>query len=134
MNTNLLILFTVGAVTSLYGASVGGAGMIVVPTLIFLGLPPQEAVATAVFAFLAMCTVGLIVYHRAEKVDFRIGIPAALIAGLGALTGAFLLPSIPEDILQMAIGISMLIITSLLLFRTNIGIKKIVKIWTRFRC
>jgi uncharacterized membrane protein YfcA len=37
IDTNLLILFTVGAVTSLYGASVGGAGMIIVPTLI-LGL------------------------------------------------------------------------------------------------
>ena len=125
MNIDLLIIFAVGLITSLYGASVGGAGMIIVPTLIFLGLSPQHAIATAIFAFLGMCIVGLFVYHRGGKTDFRIGIPAAILGSCGALVGTFLMTSIPSDILQKAIGISMLVILCLLIARRDLGVKKI---------
>jgi uncharacterized membrane protein YfcA len=96
-----------------------------VSPLIFLGLPPQHAIATAVFAFLGMCIVGLFVYHRGGKADFRIGIPAAILGSCGALMGTFLMTSIPSDILQKAIGISMLVILCLLVARRDLGVRKI---------
>jgi len=128
------IIFTLGlgAVTSFYGTSVGGAGLLVIPVLILLGLTPQSAVATANFGFVSMAGVGFITFHRAKGINYRIGIPAAFITVVGALIGSFILLELPELLLERLIGFSILLILLFLVLQKSIGtIKRDTNVWLK---
>jgi uncharacterized protein len=105
----LLLVTVLGLIGGFYGTSVGGAGLIIVPMMIFLGLPAQEAVATTVFSYIGMMIVGLYTFHHADKIDYRIGSISAVISVLGAVIGSFILLSLSHDILTKIIGFSIII-------------------------
>ena len=44
-----IAIFFVGAFAAWFGAMVGGGGLVSIPFLIFMGLPPQVAIATNKF-------------------------------------------------------------------------------------
>lgn len=104
MDSAIIILVLCGFFASFYGTNVGGAGLILVPLLIFLGLSPKEAVATAIFGYSGMNLIGLCVFHHAEKIDYRVGVIGSLIVLLGAMIGAQILLVLPSDLLQKLIG------------------------------
>jgi uncharacterized protein len=120
----LSLLLLVGIVASLYGVSVGGAGLLILPTVILIGFPPQNAIATSVLGYLGMCTVGAAVYGKAGKVDLRIGLPATFIGIIGAAVGAFIVLELPEELLRKIIGIFLLLILCVLLFKRDYGLEK----------
>jgi len=128
------IIFTLGlgAVTSFYGTSVGGAGLMVIPVLILLGLTPQSAVATANFGFVAMAGVGFLTFHRAKAINYRIGLPAALIIVAGALIGSFILLELPELLLERLISFSILLILMFMIAQKRIGTaKRDTNVWLK---
>jgi uncharacterized membrane protein YfcA len=49
---SLTAVFLVGVAASVIGTMVGGGSLLSIPLLIFLGLPPQVAIATDRFAAL----------------------------------------------------------------------------------
>jgi len=118
----LLVLFFAGIVATFYGVSVGGAGLIITPLLIFLGFTAQEAVATSIFGYTGMLLVGFVGFHKAGKIDYKVGVPGAVIMGLGALAGAFIMPQIPNEILKKIIGGFIIIILIILLADKSKGI------------
>ena len=120
----IAVCFVVGILTSLYGASVGGAALITLPMLIFMGLPAQQAVATALFGYLGMIVMGIFVYHKADKIEYRIAVPIAVLAVLGTCMGSWVLPVIKNDQLQRMIGIAMIGILVILLANKDLGVIK----------
>lgn len=111
---NMLLVTVIGFIGGFYGTSVGGAGLIIVPMMIFLGIPAQEAVATTIFSYTGMMAVGLYAFHNADKINYKIGIRCACISAVGATIGSFILMSLSNDILTKIIGTS--IIIALILF------------------
>lgn len=103
-----ILLIALGLFGGFYGTSVGGVGLIVVPVLIFMGLSAQEAVATTLFSYMGIMAVGLHTFHFAGKVNYRVGITTALLAGVGAVLGSFVLLNISNDLLTKIISASIL--------------------------
>lgn len=83
----------------------GGAGLIQLPALIFLGLPFGQALATHKVASVAL-GVGATVRHlRASRLDRRFAL-FMVIAGIpGVVIGASVILQIPDRMAQVALGV-----------------------------
>ena len=101
-----LVLFLVSLAANLFSAfSGGGAGLIQLPVLIFMGLPFAVALATHKIASVAL-GIGATVRHLREQPLER---PLALfILGFGlpgVIVGANLILDVPERMAEVALGI-----------------------------
>ena len=100
------ILFLVSLVANLFSAfSGGGAGLLQLPVLIFLGLPFAMALATHKVASVAL-GIGATIRHLREEALERRLVATILCFGLpGVVTGANIILSVPERAAEIALGI-----------------------------
>ena len=56
----LFLTFLIGVLASFIGAIVGGGGLLSIPFLMFIGLPPQTAIATNKFGSVGLSMVLLL--------------------------------------------------------------------------
>lgn len=101
-----LILFLVSLVANLFSAfSGGGAGLIQLPVLIFLGLPFAIALATHKVASVAL-GIGATIRHLREKSLERRLATWILAFGLpGVVIGANIILYVPERAAEVALGV-----------------------------
>jgi uncharacterized protein len=101
-----LMLFTVSLIANLLSAlSGGGAGLIQLPVLIFLGLPFAVALATHKVASVAL-GIGATLRHLKEEPLDRSFVLLILLAGLpGVLLGANIILQVPDRTARVALGV-----------------------------
>lgn len=97
--------------------------MLVVPFLIFLGLPAQVANATNRVAIFMQNIVSTSTFQHKKILDFKNDYQLLIPTTLGSIGGAFLAIDIQEEILQKVIGGLLLILFCLILFDPNRWIK-----------
>jgi uncharacterized membrane protein YfcA len=88
LSVNALMIVALGGVVGLLTGMLGvGGGFLTTPILIFYGIPPAVAVASATTQITGTSVSGLLAYRRRKGVDYRMG--SVLVAGgtLGALAG-----------------------------------------------
>jgi uncharacterized membrane protein YfcA len=88
LSVNALVIVGLGAIVGLLTGMVGvGGGFLTTPILIFYGIPPAVAVASATTQITGASVSGVMAHRRRKGVDYRMG--AVLVAGgiLGALAG-----------------------------------------------
>ncbi len=117
-------IFLIGIVSAFVGTTVGGGGLITVPALILLGLPPHVAVATTRIGALGLVLAGLYRFRRAGVVDWRIGLISALFAAVGALAGALFLLQMPAEVLEPAVGLLLLFVLPLIWVKPSLGVRQ----------
>jgi uncharacterized membrane protein YfcA len=77
-----------GFLSGMFGV---GGGVIITPTLIFMGIPPIVAVASQVNHSIGTCFTGFLGYHKNDDVDLKLG-GYLLVGGfVGAISGVYLL-------------------------------------------
>jgi uncharacterized membrane protein YfcA len=89
MSVNALIIIALGALVGLLSGMFGvGGGFLTTPLLIFYGIPPTVAVASATTQITGASVSGAYAHWKRGGVDLRMG--AVMIAGglVGSLTGA----------------------------------------------
>jgi uncharacterized protein len=101
-----LMLFLVSLVANLFSAfSGGGAGLIQLPVLIFLGLPFAIALATHKVASVALGIGATIRHLREESLERRL-VTDILAFGLpGVIVGASVILKVPERPAEVALGL-----------------------------
>ena len=101
-----IILFAAALIANLLSAfSGGGAGLIQLPVLIFLGLPFAVALATHKVATVAL-GIGATLRHLKEEPLERGFVLLILLAGLpGVLLGANLILQVPDLVARIALGV-----------------------------
>jgi len=101
-----IVLFLVSLVANLFSAfSGGGAGLIQLPVLIFLGLPFAVALATHKVASVAL-GIGATIRHLREEALERHLVTTILLFGLpGVVSGANIILNVPERVAEIALGI-----------------------------
>ncbi|HEV7952075.1 MAG TPA: sulfite exporter TauE/SafE family protein [Candidatus Saccharimonadales bacterium] len=113
-----ILLFVGGLVTGvLSGISGGGAGMLMIPLMIAVGLSPQQAVATGKMSALGSAFGGLSAFRKSghiRKDIFRVMLPIAVIIGL--LT-PLIFVKLDSEVMQKAIGIILLMMVPTLFIR-----------------
>ena len=101
-----LLIFIISLVANLFSAlSGGGAGLIQLPALIFLGLPFALALATHKVATIAL-GIGATARHlKNNKIERDLALLMLLAGTPGVVLGASFILQIPEDIAKIALGL-----------------------------
>lgn len=119
----VVIAFFLSFFVDLWSTLVGGGGAVIIPFLLFLGLSPQQAIATNRFSSLAN-VVALFKFHRQGQVKWRLGLLLAVCAALGGAMGSFLLLRLPTETLQKGIGVMLLLSIPMLFLKKDIGLEE----------
>ena len=99
--TGLILL---GIIAGFINTFAGGGSMLVVPFLIFLGLPANMANATNRVAIFLQEIVSTATFHQKKILDFKTDYPLLLPTTLGSIAGAFTAVDIQEELLRKVIG------------------------------
>lgn len=116
--------FAVAMIAGFYGSLVGASSLLIVPTLIFLGFPTQIAIATFRFGNLGQPISSIYEYNRKKLVDYRIGLPIAIVAFGGAIIGANLVLRTDNLVLKKIVGVITIAILLFIVSVNKIGIEK----------
>jgi uncharacterized membrane protein YfcA len=91
MSVNALVIIALGGLVGFLSGMFGvGGGFLTTPLLIFYGIPPAIAVASAATQVTGSSVSGALTYLRRDQVDLKMG--AVLVAGglFGSVAGSFL--------------------------------------------
>jgi hypothetical protein len=121
---HILIIFLTGLAGGFLGGIIGGAGIISIPVLIFLGLSADSAIATNALTGLGIAASTLPVYHKAGAVRWKTGFKLAPVALLGGLIGASALVRVDASTLTVLVGVLLLLMIPVVLLNSK-GLKPV---------
>ena len=104
----------------------GGVGLITTPSLIFLGLSPQTAIATDLFAMLGGRLGGLMGFRKSGEIDLKLALKLSTVAALGAIVGAQILLAMDEQIMRRALSVVLLVLLAFLILKPSVGLQAVV--------
>lgn len=99
----IVVLTCVAVFTGFLDAVAGGGGLVMMPALLFAGLPPSLALGTNKIQSLAGTTMALRNYARAGLVDWRKEKWLVLIVFVGAGVGSLMIQLISARILELMV-------------------------------
>ena len=106
MSIEQVLLFIISLVANIFSSfSGGGAGLIQLPALIFLGLPFAIALATHKVASVALGIGATIRHLREEPLERRLALTILLFGLPGVVLGAGTILQVPERLAEIALGI-----------------------------
>ncbi len=120
----LLLVSLIGLATGFFDSVIGAGGLISVPSLVFLGLPPQIAIATDRLGTIGQTFTALIKFWKAKKIVWKYVPILAVISLAGSLIGANILLNVDQKILESVVGILILILLPLIFLKKDLGVKQ----------
>lgn len=121
----LVITIVVGLFAGFINVIVGSGSSVMVPILIFLGLPPHVAIGTNRFAMLFNNFTGAVGYHRKRKLHLKIAILFSAFAAVGAIIGSLLVLQTNPILLKQIIAFILVTEAIFIIFsRKKFGVKE----------
>lgn len=125
-------LFATGLIAGAIDAIAGGGGMICLPVLLGIGVPPHLALGTnklqsSIGTFMAAWS-----YYRAKLFNFQTIYKGLIFGFLGAVLGSVAAQSISSHVLQQAIPFMLLTIFVYTLLSPRLGVEDRKPIWSEF--
>jgi uncharacterized membrane protein YfcA len=117
----LLLLLAVGALAGWIDAIAGGGGLLTLPVLLGIGLPPLQALATNKLQGSFGTFSATLHFLRAGEIDLRQAWPEALAAFLGSAFGAWLVQGLETAWLQRLIPLLLVGFALYFLFSPRVG-------------
>ena len=119
--TTAIILVGVGLGAGALGSMLGvGGGIIMVPALTFLGLPPAQTASTSLIAVASTSVSSTIEYSRQKRIDYRLGLELGIFAIPGAVLGAILSEYLSEGSFRLYFGILLILTGIYILYKNSI--------------
>jgi uncharacterized membrane protein YfcA len=107
----VLLTFCISLLASmLSGMSGGGGGFIMIPYLLFIGLPPANALATAKMGGIGTSFGALTAFRGKGLVHKKLAYKFMAITFVCALLSAWLIPRLDPVLFQRAIGVFLLVL------------------------
>jgi len=101
-----LWLIPLGFIAGVVGSIIGlGGGVIVVPVLTFLGVPPTVAASSSLFAAFSNSVASTVSYAKQKRIDYNIGLKLGLMSIPGTILGAFATAEVTPSIFKILFGI-----------------------------
>jgi uncharacterized protein len=124
----MVTLIAVGLAAGTLGSMLGvGGGIIMVPALTFLNVPPTQAASTSLIAVTSTSISSTIEYSRQKRIDYRLSLEMAACAIPGGVLGAVLSDYLPEESFKMYFGIILILTGIYILYRNFILTQGAVK-------
>ena len=117
-------VFFLGAVSSFVGSVAAGTGLIAMPVLLFLGIPPQIALGSFNLGAVGSSVGGLIKFSQLKnmgvlKKDVLI---LTALAVPSTVIGSIVVVSLPSEVLTKVVGIILLVLLPLLFAKKDFGV------------
>lgn len=117
------LLLLVSFLSAVMGTMIGMAMVIMLPAMIFLGIPVHTAIATGRFSMVGISVGNIGKFSKRQKIEMKYVLPFAIAGVAGAIAGALFMVLINEDILKKVIGFFMIVISILFLFEDYLKLK-----------
>ena len=122
MNETILQLaaLILGLASGFIGGIATGGGLVSIPGLMLIGVPPSSAIATNNLNAVSSITSAFR-FHQSQKLQIRRMLPLLLISFIGGIVGSILLLHLSQSVTQKAFAITsiILVITFVLNKRPN---------------
>ncbi len=118
----VLLLVLAGLAAGWVDAVVGGGGLIQLPALLLVpGITPVQALATNKLAGILGTSVSAATYYRRVQPDLRTATPMALVALVGAGSGAALAGALPDGVFVPVILVALVAVAAYTVARPQVG-------------
>lgn len=117
----LLALAAVGLLAGFVDAVAGGGGMIGIPALLFVGLPPVSALATNKLQGVVGTAMAAVTFWRRGFVSLRALLPAIAMTFAGSLVGALTVKQVDVSLLELAVPVALIGIALYFLFSPSLS-------------
>lgn len=117
----VVLLFFVTLFAGTIDAIAGGGGLITIPVLLSLGMPPATALATNKLQASAGAFTSALYFVRQGLIDLKEMRLSIFMAFVGAVFGGWLLLRVDASALSIAIPVFLILIALYFLFSPNIG-------------
>ena len=97
----------IGIIAGLFGV---GGGFLIVPTLLFLGLPVHRAIGTSLACITISSFSSTLIHIRKGAVLYRVVLLKEVFSVPFAVVGAYLSSILPERILKMTFGVLLILL------------------------
>lgn len=122
-----IVLLVIGFIAAALGALVGlGGGVIIVPSLLFLGgtallspVSPQVAVGTSTIILIVTGLSSTLAYMKQGKVDYKLGFVLFIGSAPGSIAGAWANKGLNMDQFALYFGLFMIVISFVLMFKNR---------------
>lgn len=121
---SFILLLVASFLSAIMGTMVGMAMVIMVPVMVFLGIPIHTAVATGRFSMIGIGLGNTRMISRSQKIEARFILPISIAGIMGTLVGASFLKYLSENALENIIGIFIIGISLLVLFEEKLRPKE----------
>lgn len=118
---NLLIVLLVGTVAGFLDSTGGPGGLITVPSLMFLGLPPQVAIATDRVGVIGQIFAAAFKFWG--KIVWKYVPILTIISLIGSIIGSNILLNLDPKLLQKVISILIIVLLPVIFVKSDIGVK-----------
>lgn len=118
---NISFLIVCGFFGAFINAVVGGGGLITVPALLAVGLPPAVAIGTNKLAASLGNLTSMLAFMRAGKVNIRLLLPILPLVFASSMSGAFTVHQLSPEILQPLIIVMLIAVLVYSLAKKNLG-------------
>jgi len=120
-NEILALLFCIALIAGVIDTIAGGGGLITIPALLFVGIPPSSALATNKFQSIFGTFTASFYFIRKKLVNLYDICLMVLVAFISSIIGAFALMQIDPNILSKIIPILLILIGTYFLFTKDTG-------------
>ncbi len=120
-----ILSFCLGLTSGFVGALSSGGGLISIPGLIFMGLPPSNAIATTRLNVISGGITSLFRYNKEKVIDWRQTARFIPIAVIGGVVGSKILLQVDEQVLEKVVGGLLLLLAPVLIFSKNFGLANV---------
>lgn len=117
----ILFIFVIGVVATFIDSIVGGGGLISLPALLALGIPPQYALGTNKLASATGAVVSTVTFWRAGRVEKSLLKKVMAAAFLSAMAGALAVGLMPKEWLEPVVLVLLLLVAAFVLRRKDWG-------------
>ena len=114
---HILAVIGVGFVAGFINTLAGSGSLITLPMLMFLGLPANVANGTNRVGVLLQSAVAVVRFKKQKVFTFKESLPLTIPAIVGSVVGALLAVEINEEIMKLTIGILLIAMFFLLIFK-----------------
>lgn len=121
--TDFIYLILLGILAGFINTVAGGGSMLVVPFLIFMGLPANVANATNRVAIFLQNIVSTGTFRQQKVLNFHTDSALLLPTALGSLAGAYLAVDIQEEILRKIIAGLLVVMFFMVLLKPDVWIR-----------
>lgn len=118
---SIAALFFFGFIGAFINAIVGGGGLITLPALLFVGLPPATAIATNKLAASLGNFTSMMTFLRAGKIDIKMLGPIVPFVFIGSLAGAFTVHQVDSEVLRPLVLILLVSVLIYTLIKKDFG-------------